>query len=134
MENIKIKKTEGKIEHVFESDKGYTYLVNTEKSGLFLIAALNYTGLSEFISREFGARVAMRVGKKITLVEDDTKLLGIISPNNDICFLPDEITYDFKTIRFTENESYIEKKYNLSKEEFLILAKQKDATLKLGLK
>jgi len=134
MENLKIRKTEGKIEHVFESDKGYTYLVNTESSGIFLLPVLNYSKLADFVSTEFGARVALRVGKKVTLVEDSTELLAIISPNNEICFIPDKISPDFKSIRFTENKAYIKEKYGITEEEFLHLAKQRESTLKLGLK
>ena len=102
----------------------YKLVDDLENPGLyntFPIYALNYDGLSNFMSNEFGARNDLKIGKPIYIAMDQYgRFLAVVSSSSNIYVLEHEyhMDRDVVTAKYGTMVSYLKERYNLSKDEF----------------
>ena len=107
----------------------------TDKNMLY---SLYYDKVSDFLSNELGACKKNKINKVLYVVYqvEEKRKLALISENNEVVFLSDEITlskFDKDTLvsKFDFNEKYINNVYGISKEEIINELKEKRKTLTL---
>lgn len=114
------------IQEVNNVDNGTVYrltddLENPGQYNTFPIYTLNYDGLSNFMSNEFGARNDLKIGKTIYIAMDQFgRFLAVISPSSNVYVLEHEYHLDRDGIsaKYGTMTSYLKERHSLSKDQF----------------
>lgn len=123
MELTDVKINEGEILNVKYTEYGRVYIVSVDGEKVN-ICARYYDPIARFMSNEYGLETEHVKGKNITLISDDERLLALKSKGSTIAFIPDVITEDCLVANFSENVDYIKRKYNLTPQEFIEIARE----------